>query len=141
MMETTGLKGFNQILWTFYNLKYYLNLSILQLSWSTRNRCSQMFFKIGALKNSRVFMGKHLYWSLFLIKIAGLQVCNFIKKRLQYRCFPVNISKFSRAVFFIERIRCLLWGKGYLGLFPGTGTNLGLREYVLCLQVFLTKFN
>ena len=24
-------------------------------------------------------------------KIAGLQACNFIKKRLQYRCFPVNI--------------------------------------------------
>ena len=26
-------------------------------------------------------------------KVAGLQVCNIIKKRLQHRCFPVNIAK------------------------------------------------
>ena len=29
-------------------------------------------------------------------KAAGLQVCNFIKKRLQHRCFPVIIAKFLR---------------------------------------------
>ena len=29
-------------------------------------------------------------------KVAGLQCCNFIKKRLQHRCFPVNIAKFLR---------------------------------------------
>ena len=29
-------------------------------------------------------------------KIAGLQACNFIKKRLQQRCFLVNIAKFLR---------------------------------------------
>ena len=39
---------------------------------------------------------KHLYWSLFLNKNSGLQSWNFIKKRLQHRCFPVNIVKFSR---------------------------------------------
>ena len=29
-------------------------------------------------------------------KVAGLQVCIFIKKRLQHRCFPVNIARFLR---------------------------------------------
>ena len=29
-------------------------------------------------------------------KDAGLKVCNFIKKRLQHRCFPVNIAKCLR---------------------------------------------
>ena len=29
-------------------------------------------------------------------KAAGLQVCNFIKKRLQHRCFPVIIANFLR---------------------------------------------
>ena len=33
--------------------------------------------------------------SLFT-KVAGLKVCSFIKKRLQHRCFPVNIAKFLR---------------------------------------------
>ena len=27
-------------------------------------------------------------------KIAGLKASNFIKKRLQHSCFPVNIAKF-----------------------------------------------
>ena len=29
-------------------------------------------------------------------KVAGLLACNFIKKRLQHRCFPVNVAKFLR---------------------------------------------
>ena len=31
--------------------------------------------------------------------VAGLQACNFIKKRLQCRCFPANIAKFLRTCF------------------------------------------
>ena len=29
-------------------------------------------------------------------KVAGLMACNFIKKRLQQRCYSVNIEKFLR---------------------------------------------
>ena len=29
-------------------------------------------------------------------KFAGLQAGNFITKRLQHRCFPVNIAKFLK---------------------------------------------
>ena len=32
---------------------------------------SQMFFKIGVLKKFAKFTGKHLYWSLFLIKLQA----------------------------------------------------------------------
>ena len=38
----------------------------------------------------------------------GLKSCNFIKKRFQERCFPVNIAKFLRTAFFIEHLRGLL---------------------------------
>ena len=31
-------------------------------------------------------------------KVAGLKVCNFLKKRLQQRCFRVNIAKFLRTL-------------------------------------------
>ena len=30
------------------------------------------------------------------VENAGLQSCNFVKKRLRHRCFPVNIAKFLR---------------------------------------------
>ena len=44
--------------------------------------------KKAVLKTSGIFTGKHLCWSLFLR--------NFIKKRLQQRCVPLNIPKFLR---------------------------------------------
>ena len=56
-----------------------------------RGICLLIFFKMGVLSKFAIFTGKHLCWSLFLIKLTA---CNFIKKRLQHRCFPVNIAKF-----------------------------------------------
>ena len=93
-----------------------------------------MFFKTGVLKNFAIFTGKKLWWSFFLITLQAsvakhtlkilqceyrkifkiclvLEVCNFIKKRLQHRCFPVNIAKFSLTPFsqsFCE-IPCFWW--------------------------------
>ena len=31
---------------------------------------------------------------IFFDKVPGLKACNFIKKELKYRCFPVNIKPF-----------------------------------------------
>ena len=36
-----------------------------------RSNRSQMFFKISVLRNFAIFTGKHLYWSLFLIKLQA----------------------------------------------------------------------
>ena len=60
---------------------------------SSHQRCS---VKKCVLKNFTLFTGKHLCWSLSLIKLQGLQPSNFIKKRLQHRSFPVNNVKFLR---------------------------------------------
>ena len=38
--------------------------------WSKSNR-SQMFFKTGVLKSFAIFIGEHLCWSLFLIKMKA----------------------------------------------------------------------
>ena len=37
-----------------------------------------------------------------------LKVCNFIKRRLQHRCFLVKFAKFLRTPFFTEHLRWLL---------------------------------
>ena len=59
-------------------------------------RCSrsQMFFKIGVLQNFVIFKGKYLCWSVLLIKLTPKT-----HKRLQHRCFLVNIAKFLRTPF------------------------------------------
>ena len=57
--------------------------------WNSRSR---MFHD--ALKNLAIFTGKHLCWRFVLI--------NFIKKRLQHSCFPVNVAKCFSTVFHME---------------------------------------
>ena len=36
----------------------------------------------------------------FFNSVSGPQVCNFINKKLQHRCFAVNIAKFLRTIFY-----------------------------------------
>ena len=57
----------------------------------------EVFCEKIVLKNFAKFTGKHLYQNLF-----------FIKKRLWYRCFPVNFAKFLRIPFLIEHLWWLL---------------------------------
>ena len=45
------------------------------------------------LKNFSIFIRKHQYWSLFLIKLHAFGP-NFIKIRFQHRYFPINVAKF-----------------------------------------------
>ena len=52
--------------------------------------------KKGALKIFANFTGKKPMLESFFNKVSGLQACIFIKKRLQRKCFPVNIAKFLR---------------------------------------------
>ena len=48
--------------------------------------------KESVLKNFAIFTGKHLCWSL-LNKVAGLQACKIINKRLRHRCFQDTYFK------------------------------------------------
>ena len=68
-----------------------------------QNRSSrlQMFFKLGALKNCANFTGKHLCWSLFLIKF----LTNFIKDT-PTQVFSCEIWKIFQNSFSTEH---LLW--------------------------------
>ena len=52
----------------------------------SQRRCST---KKAVLKNFTIIAGKHLFWS-----------CQSFKKRLQYRCLPMNIGKILRARIF-----------------------------------------
>ena len=57
-----------------------------------------MFRKKAVFKNRAIFVGKQLFSSLFFNENTSPQFCNFIKKRLQHRCFPANIAKFLKAL-------------------------------------------
>ena len=48
-----------------------------------------------------------MFKSLFN-KVVDLQAGNFIEKRLQHRCFPVNVVKIFKTAFFKEYFGWLL---------------------------------
>ena len=87
---------------TEYCVKYR-NLESIVVK-SSRQRCS---VKKGVLRNFAKFTGKHVCQSLFFNKVAGAD-CNFIKKILWHRCFPVYFAKFLRAPFSQNTVRRLL---------------------------------
>ena len=39
-----------------------------------------MLFNIGVLKSPAIFTGKHLYWSLFLIKLKAFRPATLVKR-------------------------------------------------------------
>ena len=53
-----------------------------------QDRYSEKFYNI----HKKTFMLQPLF-----NKVACLEAYNFIKKRLQHRCFPVNTAKFDYA--------------------------------------------
>ena len=59
-------------------------------------KMSRYSIKKTVLNNFVIFTEKYLGWCLFFNKNAGLYACNFNKKRLQHRCFLVNIAKSLR---------------------------------------------
>ena len=79
-------------------LKYFTRTNKMQqmLTMNTKKEPPEVFYKKAVLKNFSILTGKHLCWSLFFNQFVVLQVCNFIKKRFQHRCFSVNIAKFLK---------------------------------------------
>ena len=67
-----------------------------------------MFFKIKCSSKFHKFHRKTPVLESHFKKVAGLKACNFIKKRLQHRCFPVRFEKFLRTPFFTENLWWLL---------------------------------
>ena len=75
-----------------------VNLPSILLIW--RSRRSQMFFKIRVLKNFANFTGKHLCWSLFLIKLQDLSYRpTLLKKDFNTGVFLWKLQKFLSRVF------------------------------------------
>ena len=91
---------------------FYYTENDVSIKARRRRYDSQMFFKMDALKNFANFTGKKPVLNSLPNKVEGLKVCNFIKKKLQHRCFPVKFHKFLRAPFFKEQPSMTASGRG-----------------------------
>ena len=84
---------------------YWQNPQIVAAVYDFQKQPLKLFGKKGVLKMFANFIGKHMCWSLFLVKFQALRLrtCNFIKKKFQHRSFAIRFAKFLRA-FILKNI-------------------------------------
>ena len=73
-----------------------------------RSSRPKLFCRKDVLKNFAKFGRKDLCQSLCFNKAAGHRPATLLKRRLWYRCFPVNFVKFLQISFLREHLRWLL---------------------------------
>ena len=79
--------------------------------------------------------------------VAGLQPCNFIEKRLERRCFPVNISKFFRTPIMKNISEWLLLADAFITseyIYPKQNESKKFMHLIsksLCIIVKKLKFS
>ena len=83
----------------YHNLKKCLN------SRRGHQRCS---IEKAVLKNFRNIHRKTPVLESLFNRLVGFKTCNFLKKRLRIRCFPVNIAKFLRTLILMKIFQQLL---------------------------------
>ena len=93
-MYTGHFQAMNPTVWFKCNPKFNGQIFI-----TLRNSHQMYSIKKLVLKNVAKFNGKHLCQSLFLNKVAGLRPATLLKKRLWYRCFPVNFAELLSTTF------------------------------------------
>ena len=64
-----------------------------------RSSRSQIFFKIGALKIFAIFIGKHLCWSLFLIKLKAFRPATLSRRNSSKGIFLWIVRSFQEQLF------------------------------------------
>ena len=99
---------------------------------NNRSNHSQMFFKIGVLKNFANFTGKHPCQDL-------PQACNFIKERLQYRCFSEIYAKFLRTPFSQNASGGCFWNNLMIEFVPGHDTGKTAKEMLYISAAITNK--
>ena len=80
-----------------------------------------MFFKTGVLRNFPIFTGKHLCWSLFLIKLQALQTATLLKRDFNTSVFLWILRNFCEQLFYraptVESVDLLFLAKNNVGWF------------------------
>ena len=111
-----------------------IHIWILELYW--QKQPPEVFYKKTVPKNFAIFTENYLIGVSFLI-------ITFIKKRLQHRCFPISIAKFSSTLIFgniCERLLLYWWGLiVILSISSGLGKDLKFKED-LCQQASRKDF-
>ena len=82
--------------------KSTLEQHVPTLFFDLQRRCS---VKKGVLKNFANFTGKHLFWSLLLLKLQALQAQQLYQKETPTQVFSCGIYKTFKNIYFVEHLQ------------------------------------
>ena len=100
-----------------------LNLFFLrELTYGSRR--SQMFFKIGLVKNFVMFTGKYLCWSLFLKRLFSCEYYEILKNSFFYRT-PLVAASSRRTILQSNLPKSIFWEKDFI--------------HELCMKLFVSS--
>ena len=88
----------------------------------------KLFFKIDFLKNLAIFTGKHLCWSLFLIKYRSEGVQQLYYKETQIQVFSCEYSEIFKNRFFYRTL-LMAASNNYESLQTSMGTVFLQKTY------------
>ena len=78
--------------------EFQMSLCFLEKHWLSEVKVRRYSRNIiSQYSQENTYVGKYHFFK-------DLQACNFIKKRLQHRCFPVNTANFLRTVFLTRPV-------------------------------------
>ena len=99
-----------------------------------RSSRSQMFFKIGVLKNFVIFTAKYLCWDLFSIKLQACRAATLLKR-------DSNRGVFLWAASFTEHLRWLLLIirqiKDQARIGKKWWRNIKKKRFYSCINIYL----
>ena len=105
-----------------------------------KNRSSSsevlLFYKKGTLKNLAKFKRKCLCQSLFSNKATRSRHVTLLKKRLKYKCFPVNFAKFLGTPIWQNTCERLLLKNGQNVVING-GLIKSFSERIYCIPCLI----
>ena len=90
-----------------------------------RSNRSQMFFRAGVLKNFAMFKGKHMSWSLSLIKLQPSSPAALLKR---------DSNSGIWTAFFIEQFRLSSWLLFFLYVAANAKSNVALPENQVLIE-------
>ena len=125
--------GFDTIL---YNPEFAsLNIRSRMLI-SSHRRC---FIKKDVLKNFAKFTGKHLHWSLFMIKPQGSGPVTLLKTDSNTGAF-LWICEVFKNTLFTEHLRAAVSGCSAIGVLSGVKPDPDFARSVIAHHCFLKHF-
>ena len=98
-LKTLQLGACRSDIWETVKVPKFTLITHCMQHLNVRSSCTDVFCKKGALKNFANFTRKNLCCSFILIKLKAWRSGNFMRKRLQHRCFFVNYAKILRTRF------------------------------------------